>query len=304
VSFARTTFREYFRHRQWNVGLVRAPIHRFLEKGFHPQVQWIRVPSREEYLADPFGIVRDGHLSVLCEKYDRRTKKGTLVAFDWPDRGSQPAAEIAFSIESHASYPFLFEDGGRVFCVPETFGADEIQLYEAASFPRGWTKVATLVKGFPGVDTCVFRFEDRWWMCGTHADAPDRRLFLWYADQFEGPWSPHPKNPVKDDLASARPAGTPFVWQGILYRPAQDCSLTYGGRITINAVERLTPDDFAERVAAVVEPDPHGPYPLGLHTMSAVGDLTLIDGFRNVFSWSAFRERLATGFGKRLLRRG
>ena len=39
---------------------------------------------------------------------------------------------------------------------------------------------------------------------------------------------------VKTDVRSARPAGTPFVYQGELYRPAQDCSRTYGGSIVIH----------------------------------------------------------------------
>jgi hypothetical protein len=302
VGFARTTFREYFRHRQWTIGLVRAPIHRFLEKGFRPDVEWIRVPSREEYLADPFGMVRDGRLSILCERYDRRTGKGTLIAFDWPAVGQEPNPGVALPVDHHASYPFLLEWEGRVFCVPETYGAGEIRLYEATSFPHGWTQVATLVPGFPGVDTSMFRFEDRWWLCSTHADAPDRRLFIWYADRPEGPWTPHARSPVKDDLSSARSAGTPFVWGGTLHRPAQDCSKTYGGRVMINAVDRLTPEEFEEHVAAVVNPDPHGPRPLGLHTLSAVGEMTLIDGFRDVFSWSAFRKRLGMGFLGRLLR--
>ncbi len=282
--------------------MVRAPIHRFVEPGFRPEVEWIRVPRRDEYLADPFGIIHDGRVSVLCERYDRRTLKGTLVSFDWPARGVRPDPEAVFSLESHASYPFLIEHEGHVYCVPETSRANEVALYEAATDPHRWTKVTTLVQGFPGVDSAVFRFDGRWWLASTHAEAPDRQLSLWYAEDLQGPWQPHPKNPVKDDLTSARSAGTPFVWQGTLYRPAQDCSRTYGGRVAMNAVGQLSPDAFEEHVLTFVEPDPKGPYHRGLHTLSSVGDMTLIDGFRNVFSRAAFRQRLAKGFAGRRAR--
>ena len=37
----------------------------------------------------------------------------------------------------------------------------------------------------------------------------------------------------------------------------------------------------------VVEPDKNGPYPDGLHTLSAFGDMTLVDGKREQFIWPA-----------------
>jgi len=61
-------------------------------------------------------------------------------------------------------------------------------------------------------------------------DGPLTKLRVWFADDLLGSWCPHPGNPVKPDIRSARPAGTPFVHDGALYRPAQDCSRTYGAR--------------------------------------------------------------------------
>jgi hypothetical protein len=97
---------------------------------------------------------------------------------------------------------------------------------------------------------------------------------------------------VKVDVRSARPAGTPFVVDGTLYRPAQDCSRTYGGRVTINRVLILTPLAFREEPFAFVDPDPEGPYPDGLHTLSQVGNVTLIDGKRTLFVPVEFRRVL------------
>jgi hypothetical protein len=97
---------------------------------------------------------------------------------------------------------------------------------------------------------------------------------------------PHATNPVKVDAGSSRPAGTPFVHGGELYRPAQDCSKTYGRRIVLNRVIKLTVSEFEEERAAVVNPDSNGPYPHGLHTISSVlnaPNVTLIDGKRIVF---------------------
>ena len=42
----------------------------------------------------------------------------------------------------------------------------------------------------------------------------------------------------------------------------------------------------------VVEPDPRGPFPDGVHTLSSLGDVTLIDGKRMIFGPFALRRAL------------
>src|SRR5439155_16783323 len=116
----------------------------------------------------------------------------------------------------------------------------------------------------------------RWWLACTRRDVGENMpLFVWHARSLEGPWEPHALNPVKADIRSSRPAGTPFVHRDILYRPAQDSSRMYGGGIVINRVLRLTPTEFKEEPAAAVEPFSEGPFPDGIHTLSAVGEITL-----------------------------
>jgi hypothetical protein len=46
----------------------------------------------------------------------------------------------------------------------------------------------------------------------------------------------------------------------------------------------LTPTEFHEYEVGSIGPLAGGPFPDGVHTLSAVGDLTLIDGLRHVFS--------------------
>jgi hypothetical protein len=60
----------------------------------------------------------------------------------------------------------------------------------------------------------------------------------------------------------------------------------------INRILRLTPEEFQEEAAAVLRPDPDGPYPDGVHTLSAAGSLTLIDGNRFAFNAAGFRHVL------------
>jgi len=58
---------------------------------------------------------------------------------------------------------------------------------------------------------------------------------------------------------------------------------------------QLTPIDFKEEAVAFIEPYIDGPFPDGIHTVSAVGDITLVDGKRFVFIGSAFKHALIRG---------
>ena len=154
----------------------------------------------------------------------------------------------------------------------------EVSLYAADAFPRGWRKIATLLGDVPAIDPTIFRHDGLWWLFATVGG--DSKLFAWHASNLFGPWRPHARNPIKTDISSARPGGMPFVYRGTLYRPAQDCSETYGGRVVFNRVISLSPTSFFEEAAAVLSPDRHGPFPAGLHTVCAAGVMTVIDGKR------------------------
>src|SRR5439155_21984126 len=96
---------------------------------------------------------------------------------------------------------------------------------------------ATLLDGVAAADPTLFRWEGRYWLAYTDVDrGPFDNLCLSYAERLQGPWHPHANNPVKVDHGSARPGGTPFLHEGRLYRPAQDCRLTYGRAVALNRI--------------------------------------------------------------------
>jgi hypothetical protein len=307
--------RQLLRHEQWNVALVDAPIASFLSPAAARPIAWFDPPQREGFLADPFGLQRGDRLTVLCEQLLFADGIGTIASAqpgegETPDRSIVPRMDaVAIGPPVHLSYPYLIEHDGEIFCVPETHQAREVALYRAESFPERWTKVCTLLDDVAAADSTIFRHGEHWWLACVDEDrGSPTDLFLWHAPQLRGPWTPHRANPVKSDVRSSRPAGTPFWHEGSLYRPAQDCSRTYGGRVAINRVLQLTPERFAEQPVAWVEPDPDGPYPDGLHTLSAVGERTLLDGKRTVFapqeSWRVLARLAGALLGRPTRRRG
>src|SRR5207247_10317157 len=126
----------------------------------------------------------------------------------------------------------VIEAGGATYCIPETGQSNEVALFQAVDYPSTWTKVAVLVPDFAGVDPTVFRHEGRWWlMCTSAGPHEDAKLSVWQSRDLLGPWTRHVMNPVKIDVRGTRPGGPPFVADGALYRPTQDCSKMYGWRV-------------------------------------------------------------------------
>jgi hypothetical protein len=265
----------------WNIGLIHEPIASLVSSCGIPRVCWF--PSfRGRILADPFALIRDGKVYILCEELCYGKTKGRIVYLELSEDDHLSQPQVALELPCHVSYPYLFEYQGEIYCVPETHQAREISLYKAANFPSSWTKVETLLDDFAGVDPTIFQHDGRWWLACGDEDLLHGwdRLFIWHAQEPKGPWIPHDGNPVKTDIHSSRPAGTPFVNNNFLLRPAQDCSSTYGGRVVLNRILKLTPSEFQEEAVSTVEPSRQGPYPDGLHTVSAAGEITLIDGKR------------------------
>jgi hypothetical protein len=281
-----------FRHPQWNVGLLDRSIETLLEPAAYrdEDVDWFPLHSKDGFLADPFAVERDGHLLVVCESYDYRSSRGRISTFEHAGGAFRGGPRDALPLPGHSSYPYLLDLPEGLHCVPETADVGEVALYRMGRDVGDWAKIAVLLPDVAGVDPTVFRHDDRWWLtCTLKGPLEDTELWAWHAPTVTGAWTPHALNPVKTDVRGARPAGPPFVHEGVLYRPAQDCSQTYGGRVRLQRVHELTPTSFAEEQVAVIEASPRSRYPIGPHTLTPIGGRVLVDGRRTVFVPAAFR---------------
>jgi hypothetical protein len=279
----------------WGIGVVRAPLHAFLKPNFRPRIQWLARAKANTFRADPFpqGIGPNAK-KLLWEEFDRLSDRGVIVEMDLDESGTPTSPpRLAIDNGTHMSYPYLLEHKGEMYCIPETWQSRSVSLYGFDGHQRQWRVVAPIIEDFPAVDPTVLLHDGLWWLWCTNAeDEPDSKLFLWYAFDLRGPWRPHRGNPVKVDVRSSRPAGRPFLFEGSLYRPAQDCSGTYGGGITISRVTRLSTLEFLEEPVVHIEPW-DSRYRAGIHTLAGDGSLTVLDGKRMVMAPTLTWRRLA-----------
>lgn len=267
----------------WRIGLVEAPIEAVAASGIGPdaQVRWLPEEPAFSFLADPFGLWRDGRLHLFAEAYDYRTRHGVIDLIELSPDLTPVTRRTVLREPWHLSYPQVFEAEGEVWMAPEAHRSGALTLYRAAAFPDVWEPVVRLELDTPAIDATVFRHGELWWIAYSPTGPQSfkqGRMHLAWAERLAGPWRTHPGNPVRIDRASSRPGGTPFLADDQLILPTQDCTDTYGGAVRLLHIVRLTPDEFEAEAKRRIDP-PHqaGAYRDGLHTLSACGPLTLID---------------------------
>jgi hypothetical protein len=275
----------------WNVGVTRDSPERILERGRIDAdgVTWCVPRGRDHFIADPFAFEDRGE-RILFEEFGA-SAKGRICSIPLSNLNQPIEPRVEFEHSYHMSYPCLFRDGGETYCVPETYQSRRICLYRRTG--DHWRLERTLLEGRPFVDPTLFEHQGRYWLFFTLQDDGaygNQTLHACHAESLHSEWRPHALDPLKSDIGSSRPAGTPLVIGGELYRPAQDCSETYGGALVLNRITRLTPTEFEETVAARIAPIANSPYPDGLHTLVRMGSGAVFDGKRFRFHPLAWRH--------------
>jgi hypothetical protein len=238
-------------------------------------------PPKDRFWADPFPIQRNGKSFIFFEELPFAAGKAhiSVVEVDRAGRVSDPVRVL--ERDYHLSYPFLLEDGGELYMIPETAGNRTVEIYRCVEFPHKWRRERVLIDGIRAADATLHRENNRWWMfanVGAEGAEMHDELHLFSADKLMGAWNPHRRNPVKSDVRSARPAGRLFTQAGRLYRPAQVCAPLYGSGVAINRVTNLSHEEYAEEEERRIVPAPESGL-LGLHTINRAGDLSVVDVF-------------------------
>ena len=299
LNLARTVFASLFEITEWNVGFAAGGAQALLS-GEPLAVRWLPRPAPFTFIADPFVVERDGVRALLVEQFEYGRNRGVIDALVLDDDGAVVRTVRALDLPSHLSFPHPVELDGELYIIPESCTAKEAALYRCERFPDVWRRDA-LVFPFDAVDTTLFEHGGRWWaFCTRWARGSTLALYAYHGASPRGPWTEHALNPVVVDVATARPAGKPFVVDGTLYRSGQDCSRTYGGGVAIARVDELSPTAYRETVVRRLDGREFGRYAGGFHTVSFSRGEVVVDGkcvYHDVrkLAWAMRRIRARLG---------
>lgn len=259
------------------------------ENGDLSGAPWQRLADPgHRFFADPFPVTWQGRSFVYFEDLDHRVGEGTISAIEFGPSGPIGAVVPVLEEPWHLSYPFLIEDGGELWMIPESSANRDVALYRCVAFPDRWERHATLLDGLELGDATVTRHNALYYLFGAIRDGAggySDTLAIYYAERLMGPWLPHAANPILIDRAQARPAGNMVVRNGQLWRPVQDCSQGYGAALALAEVTELSPTAFRQQVRHRIQPGQAWPG-RKLHTLNRVGNLEVIDGSRIQPKWS------------------
>lgn len=230
--------------------------------------------------ADPFLFVKDDTLYLFFEKvYAGKREWGRLAMTKTTDLVHWSEPVDVLSLSYHLSFPFVFEDNGVVYMIPETNEADSVCLYQANENLTQFTFVRKLVEQPRTKDIC-FNYSDShilkkdgvYYLFTSVSYNWKYDLELYYADNLlTGEFKKHPKSPVCQGNEYGRCGGSIVHLDEHYYRITQDCHARYGENVSVMEVLHISKDDYAENLfKRNIFKTGCEPYRDGVHQLSIV----------------------------------
>lgn len=242
----------------------------------------IELPRRPgTYCADPFLVHRDDETYVFFEEYPNDTRCGVISVARLSPNGADYLG-TAIAPGYHLSFPFLFSVGSELFMLPESLGADRLEVWRCIDFPLGWKRHVARSDAPRLADPVLFCQDEDWWLFGnnSHDTLGDfsSELSLYKVDppNFTR-FDPHPLNPVVVSSETARNAGRVFEHEGRVYRLSQDNSgPDYGYGLNLMEITSLTETDYSEHRVRHITPETI-PGAVGIHHADFNGRRVIFD---------------------------
>tara|TARA_B100001142_G_scaffold322598_1_gene371133 strand:+ start:501 stop:2207 length:1707 start_codon:yes stop_codon:yes gene_type:complete len=215
---------------------------------------------KNRFLADPFIFEKDKSTFIFVEDFFYSDKKGRISAIQITEN-SYNFVGVVLEENFHLSFPYVFENQGEIFMVPETFKNKDIRLYKCVEFPTKWKFEKILMNNISAADTMLIHRDDKWFMltniCSGTYDDHQSELHIFYADNLmANEWYPLKSgNPVIFDSLTARNGGL-FRENNELFRVNQIQGKDhYGKSFGINKIIELNINTYREERVSTINSD-------------------------------------------------
>lgn len=244
------------RQEKWSLFLGKGS---FLEadlSGYKP----LKMP-KDEFWADPFLFTYNNVDFLFFENYSYQTKRGKISCGIVKENNLIDIVDV-LDLGYHLSYPYIFEENGDIFLMPETSANKRLEIYRAVEFPTKWELFTTAFEGELVADASFYTDEQnsKWLFINKQAaeTAPlNSELFIYKVDSIKlNKLQSHAQNPVIIDARVARNGGELFTYKNKLYRPSQrNIDGIYGRALNINEIEKLTLEEYIEKTVSIHKPN-------------------------------------------------
>jgi hypothetical protein len=270
--------KEIFLEEYWNIAFREAEENDYVFINKNKAFKTLKEDNRYWY-ADPFLFEYKNEIWLFAEAFDNKTEKGVIACMKYQNGGfSSP--EVVLEEDFHLSYPYIYEENGEVFMMPETSSDGSIQIYKALDFPKKWVKHKTLINIENAVDTVIFGDK---LVTSVVTDSYEKRVDVDVYDINTGEYI----KSLHKNSQQARGAGRVFSADGKDIRPAQDCTNgVYGAGLVFYHIEE-TDDGIHEEKLYTLAPEnfsASNKNAEGVHTYARAGNLEVLDFKRKRFN--------------------
>lgn len=228
------------------------------------------------WAADPFVFEYNGEVYIFAELYDYIKRRGTLGYCKLNSKKKVKWKKI-ISEEYHLSYPYIYEENGNIYILPESSGCDELYVYKAICFPNKWKKERIIRNHKKYADT-------------TPLIPNNQNLLLSYCLNDKNTYNlelidlfdfNNDKILEEDYLQMKRPAGKNFYYNEKIIRPAQICKNSYGEGLVFYEYVINQYREYSEKIIEKIYPYDltfnRNMYTEGIHTYGGNDEYEIID---------------------------
>lgn len=295
----KTEFLKKLYFKQWVIGIANGDIKNVIRtKRFNQEIKWIDLSSKDNFQADPFILsARDGNVDIMYEDFSMTSNYGNISLMTLDRELNFVRSKVLLDTNSHLSFPFIYNEGGRTFVFPESTRNKKLSCY-LYDEDKQVLNYLTDILDMPLYDPAILRYNGKYWLFGTiFENRSDYRLHIFHSDSLLGMYTPLKNNPVKRGLNGNRAAGNFINVDGAIYRPTQNCARRYGESITINRVRYLSETIYSEEPYMTIRINERNKLENNIHTIHTINsfnNMIVVDGMKWTFSprdqWENFRR--------------
>lgn len=271
----------YFTDGEWYVG-IRRHTNLPIEKNNKMEVSLLNNTWRY-WCADPFLFEKDCTTYIFMEVYDKIKQRGFIGYRKMGKNGEISKIFPCLDTGKHMSYPFVYEQNGQIYMIPECYQNNKLIVYRADIFPDVWVEDQVLIDDIKVCDTNVVEKNGKLYLSTMKIHGMPYQydeLSLYYMDG--GKWIPCMDNPVVTGAEKSRNGGAYFEYHGKLIRPAQNCAESYGENLSFQIVKQISPEKYEEEdffklyISDVIVENSKRKFD-GIHTYNTNGKYDVVD---------------------------
>lgn len=212
-------------------------------------------PKPVLFQADSFLFVKGEELFLFYE-LQHWDDPGYIAMTKTSDLKTWTKPVIVLHEPFHLSFPYVFEDNGSIYMVPESQENDSIRLYRANDDLTSFTFVRTLLKKereeglhYNLNDSHIFKKDDTYFLFTSY-----QKDWMYYQelyvtnDLLNGSFVRHPQSPICSSNEYGRNGGSLIQFKDKLLRVTQDCHQNYGDNISLMEVTQLDEQHYQEQL--------------------------------------------------------